>query len=212
MKNFGGVAVPLAVGLLVSLIPNFVLSFGRGFAVALLTQSSSIDPMLLMVVNFGSLAVTYLISLVAQAYVMGGIVNFAIRVARGETPDFGVVFAGGRYFGAMLGGTLLYTLGVSAATMFCLVPGFFLAGCWLIYSAFIVDKGMGPIAALSASWQATTPYRTNALVYVLLSFLVGLAGGLACLIGALLVSFPVLMIGNAYIYLKLTGEQPRLPA
>jgi uncharacterized membrane protein len=35
---------------------------------------------------------------------------------------------------------------------------------------------------------------------------------LACLIGALLVSFPVLMIGNAYIYLKLTGEQPRLPA
>jgi len=41
--------------------------------------------------------------------------------------------------------------------------------------------------------------------------LVGIAGALACCIGALLVSFPVLMVGNAYLYLKLIGEQPRLP-
>jgi uncharacterized membrane protein len=209
MKDFGGVAVPLAVGFLVSLIPNFVLSFGRAFAITML-NTASVDSTVLSLVTFGSIGVTYLISLVAQTYVMGGIVHFALRVARGERPDFGTVFNGGRYFAAMLGGTLLYSLGITIGVGFCIVPGLFLAACWVCYSAFIVDKGLGPVAALSASWQATAPYRVNAIVYVLLSFLVGLAGTVACLIGALLVSFPVLMIGNAYIYLKLTGEQPRL--
>lgn len=209
MKDFGGVAVPLAVGFLVSMIPNFVLSFGRAFAITMLS-SSSVDPMVMSLVTFGSIGVTYLISLVAQTYVMGGIVHFALRVARGERPDFGSVFNGGRYFAAMLGGTLLYSLGILVGFGFCIIPGLFLAGCWVCYSAFIVDKGLGPVAALSASWQATAPYRVNAIVYILLSGLVSLAGTVACLIGALLVSFPVLMIGNAYIYLKLTGEQPRL--
>ena len=212
MKNFGGVAVPMAVAALVAALPNFLLSFGRAFAFAMLSSSSSIDPVLLMVLNFGSFGVTYLVSLVVQAYVMAGVVQFALRVARGERPEFGVVFSGGRYFVPMLGGTLLYTLGWSAGAIFCIVPGLFLAGCWLAYSAFIVDKGMGPVAALSASWQAMTPYRTNALVYILLSFVVGVAGALACGIGALLVSFPLLMVSNAYIYLKLIGEQPRLAA
>jgi uncharacterized membrane protein len=212
MKNFGGVAVPLAVAALVSAIPNFVLSFGRAFAIGMLTSSSSIDPMVLMVLNFGSIGVTYLISLVAQAYIMAGVVQFALRVARGDRPEFGVVFSGGRYFVPMLGGTLLYSLGVTGGVMLCVVPGLFIAGSWVAYSAFIVDKGMGPIAALSASWQATAPYRTNALVYMLLSIVVGIAGALACGIGALLVSFPLLMVSNAYVYLKLTGEQPRIAA
>jgi uncharacterized membrane protein len=210
MKNFAGVAVPLAVAAVVSAIPNFVLSFGRAFAITMLTTSNSVDPMVLMVVNFGSFGVTYLISLVAQAYVMAGVVQFALRVARGDRPEFGFVFSGGRYFVPMLGGTLLYSLGVTAGAMLCIVPGLFLAGCWVPYSAFIVDKGMSPVAALSASWQATTPYRTNALVYILLSIVVGIAGVLACGIGALLVSFPLLMVSNAYVYLKLIGEQPRL--
>ena len=43
----------------------------------------------------------------------------------------------------------------------------------------------------------------------LLSAVVVIAGVLACCVGALLVSVPVLVIGNAYVYLKLIGEQPR---
>jgi uncharacterized membrane protein len=212
MKNFGGVAVPMAVAAVVAAIPNFVLSFGRAFAMTLLTSQGSVDSVALMALNFGSFGITYLISLVAQAYVMAGVVQFALRVARGERPEFGVVFSGGRYFVPMLGATLLYSIGVSAGAILCIVPGLFLAGSWVAYSAFVVDKGMGPVAAISASWQATAPYRTNALVYILLSIVVGIAGAMACGIGALLVSFPLLMVSNAYVYLKLTGEPPRLAA
>jgi len=111
----------------------------------------------------------------------------------------------------MLGATLLYTLAVTVGMLACIVPGIILCAGWIAYSAFVVDKGASGVDALKASWQATTPVRTNVIVYVLLSGLVGIAGALACCIGALLVSFPVLMIGNAFLYLKLIGEQPRLP-
>jgi uncharacterized membrane protein len=210
MKNFGGIAVPIVVAGLVSAVPNFILSVMRGFVVGMLTASNTVDSTALMAINGGSFAVTYLISLIVQAYMIAGMVQFSLRVCRGERPDFGVVFSGGPHFLAMLGGSLLHSLGAGLGLAFCIVPGLFLAGSWVAYSAFIVDKNMGPIAALSASWQAMAPYRVTGLVYVLLTGVVVIAGLCACLIGALLVSLPVIMIGNAYLYLKLIGEQPRL--
>ena len=42
------------------------------------------------------------------------------------------------------------------------------------------------------------------------SALVGIAGVLACGIGVLLGSYPVLCVGAAYVYLRLKGETPRL--
>ena len=210
-KDFAGVAVPLAVASFVSTLPSLVISGIRGGVMGALAASGSADPTVLALINGGGSLVGYLISIVSQAFILGGEVQFALRVARGEKPDFNAVFSGGRFFAPMLLGTFLYTLGVTVGFAACIVPGLFLYAGWIAYSAFIVDKGMGGTEALKASWHATTPYRTNIVVYALLSMLVGLAGALACCVGALLVSLPVLMIGNAYLYLKLIGEQPRLP-
>jgi len=203
--------VPLAVAAFVSTLPSGVIGGIRGGVAGALAASGSADPTVLMLINGGGSLVSYLVSIVVQAFILGGVVQFSLRVARGEKPDFGAVFAGGRYFVPMLGATLLYTMAITVGFLACVVPGLFLCAGWIAYSAFIVDKGLGGVEALKASWQATAPYRTNIIVYVLLSVLVGIAGALACCIGALLVSFPVLMIGNAFLYLKLIGEQPRLP-
>jgi hypothetical protein len=210
-KDFAGVAVPLAVAAFVSSLPGAILAGVRGGIVGALTASGSTDPTALAVINGVGGLLNSVVSVVVQAYVLGGVVQFALRVARGEKPEFGVVFSGGRFFAPMAGATLLYSLGVGLGFLACIVPCLFLLAGWIAYSAFIVDKGLGAVDSLKASWQATTPYRTNIIIYVLLSILVGLAGVLACCVGALLVSFPVLMIGNAYLYLKLIGEQPRLP-
>lgn len=211
-KDFAGVAVPLAVACFVLTLPSGLVSGIRGGIAGALAASGSADPTVLALINGGGSLISYVVSMVAQAFVLGGVVQFSLRVARGEKPDFGVVFSGGRFFAPMLGATILYSLGVSIGILACIVPGIFLYAGWVAYSAFIVDKGLPAVDALKASWQATTPHRTNIIVYGVLSFLVGIAGALACCIGALLVSFPVLMIGNAYLYLKLIGEQPRLPS
>src|SRR6478609_8503616 len=210
-KDFAGVALPLAVAWFITLLPGSIIGGIRGGVAGALAASGSADPMVLALINGGGSLVSYFVAIVSQAYMLGGITQFALRVARGEKPDFGVIFTGGRFFAPMLGATLLYTLGITFGFAACIVPGVFLFAGWIAYSAFIVDKGLGAVDALKASWQATTPQRTNIMVYALLSFVVGVVGVLACCIGALLVSFPVLMVGNAYLYLKLIGEQPRLP-
>jgi hypothetical protein len=209
-KDFAGVALPIAVAIFVAALPGIVLGGIRGAIVAGFAASGAVDSTALMILNLVGPLLNFVISTVVQAYVMGGIVLFALRVARGEKPEFGVVFSGGKYFASVCGATLLYNFAVGFGLAFCLVPGLFLAACWVAYLPFIVDKGMGSVDALKASWQATTPYRMNLVIYVVLAFLVGIAGFLACFIGALLVSFPVIMLGNAYLYLKLVGEQPRL--
>lgn len=192
-------------------LPTIILSSILGGIGGALGASGSVDPILLQAISAGGNLLGSILSIVVQAYIMGGIVQFSLLVARGQKPDFAVVFSGGRFFVPMFGATLLYTFGVGLGFAACIVPGVFLYAGWIVYSAFIVDKGLGAVESLKASWQVTAPHRTTILVYALLSMLVGIAGALACCIGALLVSFPVIMLGNAYVYLKLTGEQPRLP-
>jgi hypothetical protein len=211
-KDFAGVALPLAVASFVASLPGGILAIVRGVVTGLLTASGSVDPTLLTLLNAGGGILNSIVSIGVQSYMLGGMVQFALGVARGRKPEFAVVFSGGRFFAPMLGATLLAAIGISFGLAACVVPGVFLCAGWIVYSAFIVDKGLPAVESLKASWQATAPFRINIIVYLLLSFLVGIAGALACCVGALLVSFPVVMIGNAYLYLKLTGEQPRLPA
>ncbi|HYQ28349.1 MAG TPA: hypothetical protein VER04_14065 [Polyangiaceae bacterium] len=210
-KDYAGVAVPLVAAAFVSAIPGMILGGVRGGVIAALSASGSVNQSLVAMLNVGGSVLSYLIGLLVQAFILGGVVQFALRVARGEKPDFGVVFSGGRFFAPMLGATLIYTFCSSVGLAFCILPGLFLMSIWVAYSAFIVDRGLDGMDALKASIQLTAPHRTNVLVYTLLSMLVVAGGLLACCVGALLLSFPILMIGNAYLYLKLIGEQPRLP-
>lgn len=210
-RDFAGVALPLAVAGLVLWLPGTILGAILGGVQGALNASGAMDPTLLSLLSAGTNVISSLVSFVVEAYLLGGIVQFALAVARGQKPAFNVVFSGGRYFTPMLGATLLFNFSVSAGAVACLVPGLFVYAGFIAYSAFIVDRGLGAVDSLKASWQATAPYRVNLMIYGLVSILVGLAGILACCVGALLVSFPLLMIGNAYVYLKLIGEQPRLP-
>jgi hypothetical protein len=207
-KNFSTVAAPIIIAVLVAALPAIVLGGTR--AIILGALGPRLDPVLRMGITFGGQGLTQLVSIPVQAYMFGGINLFALRVCRGEKPDLNTVFSGGPFFLPMLGALLLYTFGAGIGFVFCLVPGVVLSCGWLFYQQFVVDKALGPTDALTASWRATTGQRLNLFVYLLLSFLVVVAGLAALCVGALLISAPVLLISNAYLYLKLTGEQPRL--
>jgi uncharacterized membrane protein len=57
----------------------------------------------------------------------------------------------------------------------------------------------------------TNGHKTALVTFLLLCGLVELAGVAACCVGALLVSTPMVTMATVYIYLKMNGEQPRLP-
>jgi len=207
MKDFAAIALPIVVAMLVMIVPTLILSVISGVVTGAL--GSRLDPLVLRLFTVIVQCVTQVVTLASQAFVFGGLVQFTLGVCRGQRPAFNVVFSGGRFFLPMLGGQLLYTLGVAAGLMLCLVPGFILACGWVCYQPFIVDKGLGPIDALKASWGVTKGQKGGIFLYLLLSGAVGLLGVLALCVGAILVAWPVLAIANAFVYLRLTGEEPR---
>jgi uncharacterized membrane protein len=69
----------------------------------------------------------------------------------------------------------------------------------------IVDRGLGPIDALTESWRLTDGNRANIFIFGLIAFGLAVAGVCACGIGLFLV-VPLLYIAHMYVYLKLTNQ------
>lgn len=211
MADFQGVALPIAVLLLVVAVGSALPSGGLSMVVGRVA-AEVVEPAFLPIIELVIRLVGQALGLLVSSYFMGGLAEFALNVARGRKPAFNDVFAGGKYFGPMFVANLLSQIGIGIGFVLCIAPGLILAAGLSMYQSLIVDQKLSGVDALKRSWELTTGHKGNLVVYVLLSILVGVAGALACCVGALLVSGPMITIASAYIYLRLTGEQPRLPA
>ena len=78
--------------------------------------------------------------------------------------------------------------------------------------AFAEHLRKSPHAA-SVSLEDPSPFVAAAVTLVIAtSIQTAMIGGyLACLVGALLISLPMFIIGGTYIYLRLKGENPPVP-
>jgi uncharacterized membrane protein len=213
--DYVGVGLPLAVIMLVTTGAGAVLGGIFGVLQVVVEKALSAggvpDPMVHAGMSVGMSLIQNVIGFVIQALVMGGIVDFCLQVARGNKASFGVVFGGARYFVPMLVGAIVLGLGVAFGILLCLVPGIILAlGC-MLWQYVVVDRGVGGVDALKESWKLTGGHKGTLFGFAVLACLVMLAGVLACCVGALLLSWPVLGMATAYIYLKLRGEEPSLP-
>lgn len=211
MSDFQGVALPIAALLLAVGVASGVPSAGLG-AVLTRVAAEIVEPTFLPFINLSIQLVGHLIGLLVSSYFLGGLAAFALKVARGQKPSFNDAFSGGKYFGAILIGNFLSQLAVGFGFALCIVPGLIVAAGLSMYQSLIVDENLSGVDALKRSWELTTGHKGALVIYILLSMLVGAAGALACCVGALLVSGPMLSIAGAYIYLKLKGEEPRVPS
>jgi uncharacterized membrane protein len=208
-KNFAGVALPIAVvGLVVGVLAGGPASAITYFLMRLAFEL--VEPSFIPVVSIGIRLVSQFVSVLIMSFFLGGVVEFALKVARGQPVEFGEVFGGFKYFGPIFVATLGTNLAVVIGGIFCVIPGLILGAGLSMSNCLIVDQKLGGIEALKKSWEMTTGHKGSILVYLLLAFLVIVAGVAACCLGALLVSGPLIAIGTSYIYLKLKGEQPRL--
>lgn len=207
-KDFANVALPLIAGFFVMGIPSGIVSGIRGGIVGAMASSGSVDMSTIQIINFGSIPIILLINALAQGFMLGGIMSFAIKAARGQKPQFGEIFQGGRFFGPMMVASLLQILGVYFGTFLCIVPGVLLALGWMLYPIMVVERGAGGVDALKQSWQMTTGQKMNLFILALLLFVATIVGLLACCVGALVVG-PLWALSIAFVYMRLTGEEPR---
>ena len=154
-------------------------------------------------------SICVLLGLLLTIWMHMGLLRYTIKLARGHGPQFGEIFSGGPFF-SMLGAGLLASVGVSAGMFLLVVPGLILAFGWLYASYLVVDRRLGAIQSISASWRATKGHKGTLFLLALLCFVVAMLGMLAFCVGYL-VAMPICMIAFTYVYLKLTGEEPVLP-
>jgi uncharacterized membrane protein len=207
-KDFAGVSLPIAVAMLIAIAPGQILTaIYRAMAVMVadLVEPSFI-PMLGAAVQFSS----SLLGMLIGSFIAGGVVNFSLKVARGQKPAFGEVFSGGKYFASMFGAMFCAYIATVIGVFLCIVPGVIVGLGLSMYSFLIVDQGQGAIDSLKRSWELTNGHKMNLFIFALLAILVVFAGVLACGIGVLLGSYPVLCVAAAYVYMRLKGETPRL--
>lgn len=159
-----------------------------------------------------------------------GGVQFVLNL-HDKNAEFNDLFSGFKSYGSSLGGMLMLML----VSFLLVLPGYAVSiGGALAESAalsilgnlltmaiafgvmfrfyfaafFMVDRGMGAIDALKASWEATADQKLATFGLALLAGLIGALGYLACGVGAL-VSLPMSYVMFASAYRQMTGSPAR---
>jgi uncharacterized membrane protein len=209
MKKFGAVALPIAVGFLITGLPAGIVY--AGVMVVMQTMASEIDPDFIGLVSSAGMGLVGLLFWLVGAYMAGGFITLALKAARGQPTAFGDLFSGGRYLGRFLVAGIVGGIAVSIGLVLCLVPGYIVAYGLSLAGFLMVDQDLSGVDALKRSWELTKGHKVNIFIFHLIGIAVAIAGELACLIGLYLVSLPMTLIGATYMYLRIKGENPPQP-
>jgi uncharacterized membrane protein len=198
------VVVAFVLFSLVSGITQFILTIASGVGSAASRHvSSTFDAFAPLALALKG--VEMIVSDVVWAFIGSGITIFCLNVARGRPYVFGDIFTGAPYFVSALIAQIAVTIAVLVGLVLLIVPGVILSLGLSMTMPLIVDRGLGPMEAISESWRITTGHKMNLFVFGLLAIGVLIVGLCACGVGFFL-ALPLLFIAQAYIYLRLTGQ------
>jgi uncharacterized membrane protein len=148
---------------------------------------------------------TLLVSLVVTSFLHIGFIRMSLQAARGQDPEFGVLFSGADRFLPMLGLTVLTWLLFIVGCAALIVPGVLLMLIFSFAGYYVVDADMGPVQALDASAKATRNQWGEVLVLWVLFTLVAIAGMMLCCVG-MIASLPLAQLAVTYAFIRLSGR------
>jgi uncharacterized membrane protein len=210
----GTILATIVVGTVIMFIVQFVTSFAATLIAGAAGSAASMasrhgDPL----VGFGVVGPLYylargvgqLVNIIVSSFFVAGVYGFSLKVARGQAYAFNDLLSGMPVFVPLVIANILTDIAVVIGLVFLVVPGVIIALGLSMTMPLIVDKRLGPIDALSASWTLTTGNKGMLFIFALLSIALVVAGMCACVVGVLLV-IPILCIAHAYVYLRLSGQ------
>jgi hypothetical protein len=144
-----------------------------------------------------------LLALGAMLFLAGGLTKFWLASARGEPVGIGTLFSGASFIVPFLVAYILMAL-----VMWVPIVNIFLALCLCLAGFFIVDRKMGAVDALKASWSATSGYRLTTFVVLIVTYLCALIP----IVGGFIAG-PFAVMCLASLYLRVTsGAASAAPA
>ena len=141
-----------------------------------------------------------------------GLLRIILIFCDGAKAQFSDLFSCFPLFFKYLFGSILYGLIVVGGVLLLIVPGIIWAIAYQFFSYLIIDKKMGPVAALKKSGQITKGVKWNLFLFGLLLAGINILGALALVIG-LFVTIPTTMVATAFVYRKLltAAETAQVP-
>lgn len=204
-KNLGPFILAGLAMIVIQQAPSFIGSMiGTGMTMGM---SNNPDTALMAVfIQMGISLPFTLIGVALGTIICGSIVLMALKAVRGGTPEVGDIALGftTNPVGLLIAGFLV-GLGTTLGNYMCLIPGLLLGGLWFITTPYMLDRGLGPIEAMGASWNTMKDNLVMAAVIFLLSGLAAALGVCACGIG-ILVTMPLIYVTQAIIYEDLTSD------
>src|SRR6478736_4887923 len=132
-----------------------------------------------------------------------GVIGYLIQSALTST-DASKVMSTDR-LGSYILGAIIVGILTFVGFILCILPGIAVGIFVLFWGYFLVDKGMSPIEAITASLNLVKDNLGPVFIFWLLTILITIAGAIVCGVG-LIVAVPVVVIATGYMYKRLQGE------
>jgi uncharacterized membrane protein len=151
-----------------------------------------------------SMVVSLIVGLISQI-IVAALVKGALDTTDGKPVSVGSMFAGWDK-GKVLVAAIIVSVATAIGTLLCYLPGLVIGFLTSYTIFFVVDRNMAPVEAIKASYSFVTANLSNTIVYYLLGILVVIAGAILCGVG-LLAAVPIAVLGAAYTFRRLQGQQ-----
>lgn len=185
---------------IINLIPRIL-----SFPVSFIMPKGSFDDNYLtrMVISVIFILIIAIVSWFLKNLVDIGLIKIALKFHDNQKPKLSDLFSGTNVFWKYIGGNILYGLIVFAGFLLLIIPGIIWSIKFQYYSYLIIDKGLGPIAALKQSSKITQGIKWDLFIFNLALIGVLVLGFLALFVG-LFWTIPTTSIATAYVYRKLS--------
>lgn len=141
---------------------------------------------------------------VVNSIISMGIINITLEFVDKKKPKLQDIYYTKKVFNYILASIIRSVIVIFGFILF-IVPGIIFS-IKLQYSEYlIVDKKLDAVDSIKKSWEMTKGVKWNLF---LLGILLGLINilGLLCVFVGLLITIPLSMVANAYVYRKLLGQ------
>jgi uncharacterized membrane protein len=145
-----------------------------------------------------------LILWIISAVVSMGFLHITVLLSEGLDANFSDLFEKANRIINFVVSSILYAIIVTVGFILLIIPGIIFMARFQFYQYAVLEKNIGPIQALKASWRITKDQVTNLILFWIVVLFINVLGALALGIG-LFITFPLTMIATAYVYKKLAN-------
>lgn len=157
------------------------------------------------------IGVGLLLAFIAMSFCFGaflqiGLCQIFLKAARGEDPQIGEIFGGGKFFLRYAISLILFSIAVGIATAFCIIPGILVASMFFPFAYVLIAEDSKGIDCFSRAQEITKGNLLQIFVLFLAAAGINLLGVLALCVGAIF-TLPLTQLFTAVAYLKMTGQE-----